>query len=192
MKRWLAASLALSFALVGCAGEPPPPSVVTFAESAPKGSVPVVVFLDFECSYCKAAHERLQNAAKTLHATLAFDYRHVPLRSHEHATEAASAQVCAAEQNRGEDAVHALFAAGPGGHDLEHLLELAGTLGLDPERFTKCMTSDSTRGRLASDRHVFIDAQFDGVPVVFVGTQKLDGVRSTAEYQRAIENAQNR
>ena len=188
MRGWAVAFVGLA----GCAGEPPPSSVLTFVESAPRGSVPVVVFVDFECSYCKAAHERLQNAAKSTGATLALDYRHVPLHSHPHATEAAYAQVCAAEQNRGEDAVHALFATGPAGHDLEHLLALAQTLGLDDERFTKCMGSDGTRGRLANDRHAFVDAQFDGVPVVFVGTRKLDGVRSEAEYAKAIATAQNR
>jgi predicted DsbA family dithiol-disulfide isomerase len=190
---WWAPLASVACAVIaGCAGEAPPASVVTFVESAPKGSVPVVVFIDFECSFCKAAHERLHSAANSQHATLAIEYRHVPLHSHEHATEAASAQVCAAEQDRGEDAVAALFAAGTAGHDLEHLLEMARALGLDEERFTKCMTSDSTRGRLASDRHVFIEAQFDGVPVMFVGTQKLDGTHPLADYAKAIQDAQNR
>lgn len=179
-------------ALAACAGEPPPASVLTFVDAAPKGSVPVTIFVDFECSYCKAAHARLQTAAKSERATLSIQYRHVPLRSHAHATEAASAQVCAEEQGRGEHAAEALLATGADAHDLEHLLDLARRLELDEARFTKCMTSDSTRGRLASDRHVFIDAQLDGVPVLYVGRHKLDGARSVSEYVQAIRSAQNR
>ena len=184
--------LACALALPACAGEAPPASVVTFAESAPKGSVPVTIFVDFECPYCKTAHARLQTAAKSEHATLAIQYRHVPLHSHEHATEAAAAQVCAEGQGRGDDAAKALLATDASGHDLEHLLEMSRQLGLDEAKFTTCMTSEATRGRLASDRHVFIDAQFDGVPVLYVGRQKLDGARPLDEYAKAIRDAQNR
>lgn len=190
MKQALGA-LALIF-LSGCGGPPPPPHVSAFVKAAPKGSVPVVAFIDFECSFCKVAHARLHAAAKARSATLVVDYRHVPLRSHPHATEAAAAHVCADEQGRGAEAVDALLASGPEGHDLEHLLQLARDLELDQERFTRCMASESTRARLARDRRIFIDAQLDGVPVVFIGSAMLDGTRSHAEYEAAIGKAQNR
>lgn len=183
---------AFALCLAACGGPPPPAHVTAFVKSAPKGSIPVVAFVDFECSFCKIAHARLAEAAKSTGATLAIDYRHVPLRSHPHATEAAAAQVCAAEQGRGTEAVHALMAAGPEGHDVAHLLQLADELGLDENRFTQCMSADSTRVRLQSDRRLFIDAQFDGVPVIFVGTTMLDGTRSLAEYESAIGKARNR
>lgn len=186
-----AAALA-SALLVACGGPPPPAHVSEYVKSAPKGSVPVVVFIDFECSFCRMAHERLEAAARQTGASLAIDYRHVPLRSHPHATEAASAQVCAAEQNRGHEAVRALLSVGPEGHDVPHLLALAETLDLDVPRFTQCMNADSTRARLQSDRRIFIEAQFDGVPVVFVGTELLDGTRPLAEYEAAIRKARNR
>lgn len=185
---WLGCALGL----VACAGAPLPAPVLAFVDSAPKGSVPVVIFVDFECSYCKAAHARLQTASRSARATLTIQYVHVPLHSHEHATEAASAQICADAQGRGDDAANALLASGAEGHDLEHLLALARRLDLDEATFATCMTSDGTRGRLASDRHVFLDAQFDGVPVLYVGRQKLDGARSVREYAEAIETAQNR
>lgn len=182
----------LLLALAACAGEPPPQVVTDFVRAAPRGSVPVVIFVDFECPYCKVAHARLQNAATSVGATLAIDYRQVPLRSHEHATEAATAQVCAQEQGRGEAAAAALLAEGAEAHDLPHLLELARRLELDEPRFAKCLTDPRTAARLASDRRAFIEAQLDGVPVVFVGTRKLDGTRPFAEYVRAVRDAQNR
>jgi len=188
-----ARALALLASLSAACGGPQPPAHVTaFVNAAPKGSVPVVAFIDFECSFCRIAHARLEAAAAAKGATLSIDYRHVPLRSHPHATEAAAAQVCAAEQGRGTEAVHALLAVGPEGHDVEHLLQLTRQLELHEERFTTCMASDSTRARLASDRKLFIDAQFDGVPVMFVGTELLDGTRSLVEYEAAVEKARKR
>lgn len=185
------AILGLAVAM-GCGGPPPPAHVTSFVNAAPKGSVPVVAFIDFECSFCKVAHARLEAAAAAKGANLVIDYRHVPLRSHPHATEAAAAQICAAEQGRGSEAVHALLAVGPNGHDVEHLLQLARELELHEQRFTTCMSSDTTRARLASDRRIFIDAQFDGVPVMFVGTELLDGTRSSLEYEAAVEKARKR
>ena len=188
LRAWVAALLTLT----ACAGEPPPPVVAAFAGSAPRGSVPVVVFVDFECPYCKVAHARLQNAAMQLGATLTIRYVQVPLRSHPHATEAAAAQVCAEAQGRGQEAAEALFASGEDAHDLPHLLELARRLELDDAAFATCLSSSATTGKLASDRHAFIEAQFDGVPVLFVGTQKLDGTRPLAEYVQAVKDAQKR
>ncbi|RYZ63946.1 MAG: hypothetical protein EOP08_09955, partial [Proteobacteria bacterium] len=129
----------LAALVTACGGPKPPAHVTAFVNAAPKGSVPVVAFIDFECSFCRIAHARLEAAAAAKGATLSVDYRHVPLRSHPHATEAAAAQVCAAEQGRGTEAVHALLAVGPEGHDVEHLLQLARQLELHEERFTTCM-----------------------------------------------------
>lgn len=179
---------ALWLTLVGC-GKPAPVYVQNHMASAPAGSVAVVAFVDFECPYCREAHRRLHAAAQESGATLAIAYRHLPLRSHPHAIEAAAVHVCAEAQGQADAMADALYARGPEGHTSHALLQLSAEMGLDMTALGRCLSGQVVQKRLEADHKAFADGQFEGVPVMYVGEQLISGARSIDTYRAAIAQA---
>lgn len=178
---------AIALVLLGACTPPAPESVQAHQRATPPDQIPVVSFVDFECSYCRAAHSRLEHAARDIGVTLAIRYYHVPLRSHRTAAAAAQAHVCAEAQGQAAAMARALFEEP--NHDLQHLIATANALGVPEETFVTCMAAEATQARLASDRAEFIEQQFDGVPVMFIGDQKIDGAHKLTDYAAALRAA---
>jgi len=73
--------------------------------------VTVVVFSDFQCSFCAVLMDRLRTIREARPDEVSVVYRHFPIEGHQHAAPAARASECAAEQGRFEPFHDALFAA---------------------------------------------------------------------------------
>lgn len=72
--------------------------------------VTIVVFSDFQCSFCAAMMDRLQVLRSKYPKDVAVVYRHFPLSIHRQAIPAVRASECAATQGRFETFHNALFA----------------------------------------------------------------------------------
>lgn len=69
----------------------------------------VVLFSDFQCPFCRTFDATYDSLAARFAGRVRLVYRHAPSRSHPHATDAATAAVCAGFQGRFDNMRRALF-----------------------------------------------------------------------------------
>jgi predicted DsbA family dithiol-disulfide isomerase len=67
--------------------------------------------------------------------------------------------------------------------------ELAVRRGIDREAFRACITSPATDARIDRDTAIFDSADGTGVPLLFVGAQRLEGEQSQEALESAIDAA---
>jgi len=82
----------------------PQPRIQVAAEGPARGpkdaKITIVEFSDFECPYCGAAHDTVEQVMTTYAGKVRLVYRQFPLSFHPHAAKAAEASLCAADQGK--------------------------------------------------------------------------------------------
>lgn len=175
----------VSAVLVACGGALPSVIRDEMARS-PRGTVTIVFFTDFQCPFCRRTHVALAPLVAQREGRVRVVLRHVPLKSHPDARTAARAAVCG-EALGARDLAHALFTT----RDLgEAAVEaLAVEHGVDRDRFRRCVVDPATDARIDRDTAMFDEVGGDGVPLLFVGRQRLEGGQSTAALEAALDVA---
>lgn len=141
----------------------------------PQAALTVVEFGDFQCTVCASAEGAARAIRKKFGNQVRFVFRHFPLaRVHPQAEKAAEASECAGEQGKFWEAAGKFFA---GQSDLSEaaLARYARELGLDPERFGRCLSSSAAAARVRRDAE---DGRALGVrvtPTFFVGQRMIEG-----------------
>lgn len=166
------------------------PEVIDAAQA--EGRATIVEFIDFECPFCRRQHARMSEVLAALaddgeEPPVSLVYKHLPLRMHPHAREAARFACCAEEQGRGQEMVDALFSREELSTEACH--ECASELGLDDRALQECLGSTRPDARLDADAQ---DARAAGVrrlPTCFVGEQRFEGLQEEATLRAAIERA---
>jgi protein-disulfide isomerase len=122
----------------------------------------VILYADFECPFCAALHERLQDMPVRLAV------RHFPVRSsHPRAWPAACAAEAAGLQGRFWEMHDALFADTARLED-PHLWERARALALKLERFDDDRRGDAVRDRVKRDFRSGVRAGVVTTPTMFM------------------------
>jgi uncharacterized membrane protein/protein-disulfide isomerase len=171
---------------------PPGPTPTVIAAAQAEGLATIVEFIDFECPFCRRQHARMSRVLEALagegeQSPVRLVYKHLPLRMHPHAREAARFACCAEEQGRGHEMVDALFSRDELSTEACH--ECASELGLDDGALQECLGSTRPDARLDADA---ADARTSGVrrlPTCFVGEQRFEGLQEEATLRIAIEHA---
>lgn len=171
----------------GAAGPPPSPPVPTepvSLEGAPRMGDPaakivLIEFSDFECPFCGRFTKEVLPAIKAKYVDtglVQLAFRHFPLDTiHQRAIPAATAAVCAQEQEKFWEFHDLLF------EDVKKLSDddikaYAGAASLDVEAFTACQSNDGEASkRVSSDRAQANALSLRGTPAFLVGTQAEDG-----------------
>ena len=141
----------------------------------PAARVVILLFSDFECSYCARVEPVLLEVRKTFEADVQVVFKHNPLPIHPHAPLAHEAAVEAARQGRFWEMHDLLFANQPR-FDLPQLVGYAEKLGLDMAAFQAALADH--RHKAAVDRDV-AEAQalgITGTPTLYVNGRKMVGV----------------
>jgi protein-disulfide isomerase len=154
------------------------------------GKINVIELSDFQCPYCRALHPALTRAMRPYGGRVHFVRKSYPLPHHTHARDAARAYLCALEQGRGEAMADALFEA----RDLSaaSTVAMAAELQLDTGRFAGCISDAATDARVDEDMRRIREADFEGLPTVWIGSQRLLGFDREAgagPYERALAAA---
>lgn len=188
-----------AFLLLSRAGALPPPPQISPAllerlvrpDSHMTGnlnaSLTVVEFADIQCPACSRAEENAQAIRRQYGNRVRFVFRHLPLPGiHIYAQQAAEATECAAEQGKFWEALERFYR---GQNDLREpaLERYAGELGLDVERFRRCLASESAAARVnrdADDAHVL---GVNKTPTFFIGTQVVEGLLGVDSFARIVE-----
>ena len=148
--------------------------------------VTLVEYGDYQCPYCGSAHLMLQEIQRRLGDQLRFVFRNFPLtESHPYALQAAEAAEAAAEQGKFWEMHDYLFE-----HqkrlDRDHLLQYAGTLGLDTERFRRALDSEAELPRIRDDYRSGEESGVQGTPTFFINGVAYEDDSETDTLLRAI------
>lgn len=189
----LVAAIGLPLA-IGLTRKPPtnpdlPKVIAEEIKKTPKGKITVVDFIDFECPFCRATHKEMQPVLASYKDRVRVVRKQVPLRMHPHATDAARAACCGELLGKGEEMADALVEAPPTELTPEGCEKIAEKLGLDVSRFRACVKDPETDARIRADGEMFRAAQGRGLPMLYVGEQRLVGEQDKESLKAAFDEA---
>ena len=138
-------------------------------------SIDVVEYSDFQCPACGAAFPENKKIIEQYGSKIKFTYKHFPLINlHPYAFKAAEAAECAADQGKFWEYHDKLFS----NQERLTLLDLktyASDIGLDGDKFTKCLDSGIMASRINVDRDGGIAKGVRATPSFFINGQKYEG-----------------
>ena len=152
----------------------------------PKGEVSLVVFFDYACPYCRAAHQdvrRLLAEDKRLKVV----FRDFPVLS-EASTEAATASLSAAAQGR-YVAFHDRMFEEPGRLSHERTVATVRAAGLNEVRTAKEMSGASAKAEIKKNLDLGRALGLTGTPSYIVGNRILSGAVGYEALKSAIAEA---
>jgi Na+/H+ antiporter NhaA len=150
--------------------------------------VTVVEYGDFECPYCGQAEPVVRELLRDF-GDVRYVWRHLPLTDvHPHTQLAAEAAEAAADQGAFWE-MHDLLLARQHALRLSDLVEYAGELGLDVERFTQTLRSHAGAVRIADDVDSADLSGVSGTPTFFVNGQRYYGAYDIETLSAAVRAA---
>jgi protein-disulfide isomerase len=151
--------------------------------------VTLVEYGEYECRYCKEADLVVERLRERSDGAVRVVFRHFPQESvHAHALEAAVAAEAAGRQDRFWE-LHALMARSKKALEGDHIRQLAGKAGLDPERFAADQADPALRQRVLEDQRSGVESGVNGTPTFFLNNIRYDDEVDEAELRAAIERA---
>jgi protein-disulfide isomerase len=187
----LTRALAFTVALAACSAELP---VIVRDEMAATsrlkpGAATIVFFTDFQCPHCRRTHAALEPLVRGRESAVRVVLKHVPLDRHPDARTAARAAICVeiVSPPVAQDYAHALFTT----QDLSagSCEELAATRGVDMDRWHACLASVAPDARIARDLAAYESVGGSGVPLLFIGKERIDGAPPPAMLAAALDDA---
>jgi predicted DsbA family dithiol-disulfide isomerase/uncharacterized membrane protein len=157
--------------------------------ATPRTKVTVVDFVDFECPFCRMTHAQLAPLLAERADKVRVVRKHVPLRMHPHAMDAARAACCGERLGKGEEMAEALFAAPIEQLTPEGCEALALTIGLDAARFRDCLKDPSIDARIRADGEMFRAAHGHGLPTIYIDGTKLEGTQDREVLKATLDSA---
>jgi len=168
----------------------PQPRIQVAAEGPTRGPkdapVTIVEFSDFECPYCGAAHDTVEQVMSTYAGKVRLVYRQFPLSFHPHAAKAAEASLCAADQGKFWEYHEALF-KNQKKLDLPDLKAHASEVGLDANKFGQCLESGDKKKAVDADQQAGLAAGVGGTPAFFINGIFLNGAQPLDEFKKVID-----
>jgi predicted DsbA family dithiol-disulfide isomerase/uncharacterized membrane protein len=168
--------------------QPPPPVPPSVARLWAPDRITIVEFSDFECPFCRLAHPSIEQAlASWKGKPIQFIRKTMPLPAHPHARDCSRGYVCADRQGKGDAMADRIFRQDD--LSIESIEASAASLGLDMDAFRTCRASPATEQAIDADVAFIRGADFQGLPTIWIGDQKLLGAREPAEYLAALQRA---
>src|SRR5215469_11967606 len=168
----------------------PQPRVSVAAEGPTRGPkdapVTIVEFSDFECPYCGAAHDTVEQVMSTYAGKVRLVYRQFPLSFHPHAAKAAEASLCALDQGKFWEYHDVLF---KNQKKLEptDLKAHATEVGMDVQKFDQCLESGDKKKSVDADQQAGLAAGVGGTPAFFINGIFLNGAQPMDEFKKTID-----
>jgi predicted DsbA family dithiol-disulfide isomerase len=150
------------------------------------GKATIVAFTDFQCPFCRKLAPVLREVEDNWGDRVALVRKMAPLSMHPGAMPAALAYVCTPEDKR-EDMARRLYEA------QDALLTKAGTaiiardLGVDEDRFTRCIEGSAAREQVAADKALFDELELHGLPYTYIGRRSVAGFNPDAAHKYGAE-----
>jgi protein-disulfide isomerase len=157
-------------------------------EGPANAKVKIVEFSDFQCPYCKQWNDTtLDPLRKQYGDKVVIYYRHYPLTSiHPEAMNGAIAAECASAQGKFWEMHDALFRT-QSLISVDNSESLAGTLGLDTQKFNDCMSTNPYKDNISADMADAETYGVSGTPTFFVNGVRLVGALPLAQFTAVID-----
>jgi protein-disulfide isomerase len=159
----------------------------------PDAPVTLEEYGDFQCPPCGMFAAFVGQLEKEYDPRLRIVFRNFPLKSHEHAGEAAIAAEAAGLQGRFWEMHDVLYREQDAWSKAPNVRELfesyAGTIGLDLDKFKKDMDGEQARARVEADRQRGESLGIQTTPTLFINNQPVDQKDRNPEGIRAEINA---
>lgn len=152
--------------------------------------VRVVEFTDFQCPYCKAFHQTLQQTLKEYGDKVLYVYKNYPLPIHAQAENAALAGECANEQGKFAPYADNLFAKQDEWGKttgVQKFKDYARTLKLDTAQFNTCLDSKKYQESVSASLDEGKKFGISGTPGTFVNGTFLNGAVPQSDLKAAID-----
>lgn len=147
--------------------------------SGPKNApLKIAVFSDFECPSCAQLNEDFKTLNQRFAGKIHRVYFQFPLKTHEHAKDAARAALCAEEQGKFHEMHDALFAEPREEFTEDALLGRAIQAGLDTSLFQSCMETNATLDTVEADRALGEQFGISGTPALIINGRFYDGPKN--------------
>ena len=156
----------------------------------PEAEVTLVEYAEYECPYCKEAHEIVAALEQRFGAELRLVLRHFPIaRVHPNAEPAAIAVEAAARQGRFWELHDLLSTVKKKPLEPKLVRELAGRAGLDLDRFDADIADPALAARVHEDVESGIASGVNGTPTFFINNVRYDDDTDEDDLATAIDAA---
>jgi protein-disulfide isomerase len=144
--------------------------------SGPFGApIQLVEFGDYECPYCRKAHDAIRETQQKFGDDFCYVFRHLPNpKLHPHAEMAAEAAEAAAAQGKFWEMHDALFEH-QSALDEADLLRYARTLALDTQRMARELKAQTFAKRVRDDFRSGVRSGANRTPTFFINEERYDG-----------------
>jgi protein-disulfide isomerase len=149
--------------------------------------VTIVEFLDFQCPFSSGMSPTLQEVEKKYGNKVRVVCRQYPLASHQDAQKAAEASLCAHDQGKFWEMHDAMF-ADQRKLGVDQLKAKAASLGLNTDKFNKCIDSAEKNGIIQADLKEGAAAGVSGTPAIFVNGRFFSGVVPIEQLTTVIDD----
>ena len=146
--------------------------------------ITIIEFADYQCPFCAKVGETLKDLLANRGDTIKVVFRDFPLPSHKNATMAAEAAECADEQGKFW-AYNELLFDNQQSLSIENLKNYAKSLGLNTEKFNRCLASGIQRSEVAKDIADAKQAGITSTPSLFINGYYLSGI-PTLDYLEEV------
>ena len=148
--------------------------------------VKIVVFYDYECSFCRKSVPVLDAILRKYSGEVAIVYRHFPLPIHPLAHSAATASECANEQGHFKPYHDELYEK-QGSLQEDSWVLIAQEIGIpEIEGFVDCLESDAVREKLEVDQRLAESLGITSIPTFIVNEKLFVGLLSVAELDAVV------
>jgi len=156
-----------------------------------KSPITVVEYGDFECPYCGEAEPVIRELLAD-YGDVHYVWRHLPLTDvHPHAQLAAEGAEAAARQGKFWE-MHDQLLEHQGALNRRDLIQYAGELGLDTEKFAADLRRHAGAGKIASDTDSADLSGVSGTPTFFINGRRHHGAYDIATLEAAVRAARAR
>jgi protein-disulfide isomerase len=143
------------------------------SKGAPKPTVTIVEWADFECPACAAARPVLDDLMEKHPNDVRLVFKHFPLSIHPNAETAARAAVAAAKQGKFWQMHRLLFENQDRGLDRANIDRLAREAGLDMKQFARDVESEEAADAVMRDRKLGEKFELGGTPTLFINGRQF-------------------
>ncbi|MFH1838023.1 MAG: DsbA family protein [Candidatus Kuenenbacteria bacterium] len=148
--------------------------------------ISLVVFSDFQCSYCSRFKETIDETLKNYKDKVRIIFKHFPLSFHQNAQKAAETSECANEQGKFWEYHDKLF-ANQEQFSIDNFKQWAKELKLDSKKFDDCIDSGKYSEKVKKDLAEGQSKGVEGTPATFVNGKLVSGALPFENFKSIID-----
>ncbi len=144
------------------------------AKGPANAPVTIVEFSDFQCPFCGRLTPTIKQVEDKYGDKVRVVFRQYPLPFHQNAQKAAEASLCAADQGKFWELHDAMF-SNQSELSVDQLKAKAASLGLNADKFNKCLDSGEKNTTIQADIKAGSAAGVNGTPALFINGRFING-----------------